>query len=217
MSATFKPDDLIPRLTPGRFVGVAATMLLAPLVGHWLAVQSWGTRLIYELSVMLLLPVCMAVPVTVLYVLFDRRVVRKSVWWLTLTVVCVAMFVVGDRIGWRIRRRAFEQLAGRSTSLVAAIVAYGGKNGVPPSDLDDLLPEFLPSVPSTQMNAYPTYKYLAGNAAKEWGGNPWVLYVDCGMGGLNFDRFVYLPLQNYPANGYGGSLERVGAWAYVHE
>jgi len=28
---------------------------------------------------------------------------------------------------------------------------------------------------------------------------------------------LYFPKKDYPEKGYGGSLERVGDWAYVHE
>jgi hypothetical protein len=43
-----------------------------------------------------------------------------------------------------------------------------------------------------------------------------VLLVSTLKGG-SFDRFLYFPLQNYPEDGYGGSLERIGDWAYLHE
>jgi hypothetical protein len=36
-------------------------------------------------------------------------------------------------------------------------------------------------------------------------------------GGINFDSFLYLPLQNWPERGYGGVLQRIDDWAYVHE
>lgn len=46
---------------------------------------------------------------------------------------------------------------------------------------------------------------------------PWELLVSCSRGGLNWDVFVYWPGQRYPAYLYGGSIERIGDWAYVHE
>ncbi len=47
--------------------------------------------------------------------------------------------------------------------------------------------------------------------------NPWVLIVHTPSGGINFDQFMYFPLQNYPESGYGGWLARIRDWAYVHE
>jgi hypothetical protein len=34
---------------------------------------------------------------------------------------------------------------------------------------------------------------------------------------MNWDMFLYFPKQNYPKAGYGGWLERIEDWAYVHE
>ena len=110
---------------------------------------------------------------------------------------------------------AFHQLAERSKPLVAAIHAYEQKHGHPPETLQALVPEYIPSVPSTGMGAYPKYDYLVGTT--NWNGNPWVLVVFTPSGGINFDQFMYFPLTNYPATGYGGWLQRIGDWAYVHE
>ena len=65
------------------------------------------------------------------------------------------------------------------------------------------------------MGAYPEYHY--STSSKDYLGNPWVLTIYTPSGGINFDQFMYFPLTNYPKTGYGGSLERIGDWAYVHE
>jgi hypothetical protein len=46
---------------------------------------------------------------------------------------------------------------------------------------------------------------------------PWELRVPCSRGILNWDLFFYWPGQRYPSVGYGGSIERIADWAYVHE
>jgi hypothetical protein len=46
---------------------------------------------------------------------------------------------------------------------------------------------------------------------------PWELRVPCSRGLVNWDVFFYWPGQQYPAYGYGGSIERIADWAYVHE
>jgi hypothetical protein len=136
-----------------------------------------------------------------------------------MTVLCsvayCTAFVAAVQIGRQIRMSAFHRLADRSTPLVAAIRAYEQKHGSPPESLEALVPEFLPSVPSTGMGAYPEYQYCF--APRHYGGNPWVLIVPTSSGYLNFDQFMYFPLANYPRTGYGGSLERISDWAYVHE
>lgn len=48
-------------------------------------------------------------------------------------------------------------------------------------------------------------------------GTPWELRVPCGRGFANWDVFVYWPSEEYPSAMYGGTVERMGRWAYVHE
>ena len=67
------------------------------------------------------------------------------------------------------------------------------------------------------MAAYPKFEFVAGQKALDYHENPWVLCVFTPSGGINFDQFMYFPKQNYPETGYGGWLERIGDWAYVHE
>jgi hypothetical protein len=52
--------------------------------------------------------------------------------------------------------------------------------------------------------------YRIGNEAKEkYAGNPWALSVFTPGGGINFDRMLYFPNQNYPTHGYGGTLQPI--------
>jgi len=41
--------------------------------------------------------------------------------------------------------------------------------------------------------------------------------IETPSGGFNWDIFIYFPSQNYPEYKYGGFLEKVEDWAYVHE
>ena len=113
--------------------------------------------------------------------------------------------------------QAFNGLAERSTVLVEAIHNYDKDNGQPPKSLADLVPRYVPDIPKTRIGAYPEYRYELVTDLKKWDENPWVLYVDTPIGMLNWDMFLYFPKQNYPLHGYGGCLERVKDWAYVHE
>lgn len=45
----------------------------------------------------------------------------------------------------------------------------------------------------------------------------WELRIPCPSGGINWDVFFYWPGERYPEHIYGGSVERIGQWAYVHE
>jgi hypothetical protein len=108
---------------------------------------------------------------------------------------------------------AFHKLESRSAPLVNAITAYTTSQGGPPLTLEALVPTYLSEIPTTGIGAYPTYTLVSGDDAKGWNENPWALYVETPLGFLNFDMFIYLPNQNYPEEGYGGSLERIGTWA----
>jgi len=45
----------------------------------------------------------------------------------------------------------------------------------------------------------------------------WELRVPCSSGFLNWDVFFYWPNESYSDYIYGGIVERIGKWAYVHE
>ncbi len=144
----------------------------------------------------------------------------RPVLVLTCSVLFIASTFVGFRLAFSYRRVAFLQLAERSRPLIDAIKGYEVRHGRASADLSELVPEFLPTIPATGMAAYPEYKYWRRtdkDGETEWDGNPWILYLHTPLAGPNFDMFLYFPLQNYPKTGYGGSLERLGDWAYVHE
>jgi hypothetical protein len=50
-----------------------------------------------------------------------------------------------------------QNFAQRSEKLIAAIKKYEQDNSDPPESLNDLVPNHLPSIPSTGMMAYPQY------------------------------------------------------------
>lgn len=113
----------------------------------------------------------------------------------------------------RTRMAGFHRLAERSEGLVDAIRRYEADHGSAPNDLSRLVPDYLDRMPRTGLGAYPDYNIWL----RETDGNSWVLMVPTSRGPLNFDCFVYYPNGNYPETGWGGWLEPVGDWAYVHE
>jgi len=117
------------------------------------------------------------------------------------------------------RRQVFQNLAEQSQTLVNAIHEFERTNNVPPDNLQQLVPEYISEIPQTGIGAYPNYCYrtLLTEEVFKANGNQWILYVDTPRGGSNNDLFIYLPLQNYPEKGFGGDLEKIDNWAYVHE
>ena len=147
-----------------------------------------------------------------------RRANRPSkLAWLLAAIIFLLLAFGGLLLGKAIRHYAFDRLALRSAPLVAAIKDYEAAKGLPPPTLESLIPAYLPQVPRTGMMAYPKYEYYVGAIARDHVGNPWILTISTPGGGINFDEFMYFPLQNYPTTGYGGSLERIRDWAYLHE
>ena len=120
--------------------------------------------------------------------------------------------------GRKIRMAGMESCGRRAQPLITAIGQYEIDHDLPPAYLDDLVPDYLPNVPSTGMMAYPEFDYHSGvDAEEEYAGNSWALSIFTPNVGINFDRMLYFPNQNYPDEGYGGWLEMIGDWAYVHE
>lgn len=156
----------------------------------------------------------LAIPITFFMLLIPSQrawAVRAFV----VALVCFTTMLGALRIGSIARDSAFHALATRSQPLVDAIHKYTKDTGAPPPSLKALVPGYLSKIPGTGMPAYPDYEYSTDTT--RWHGNPWVLYVFTPSGGINFDIFVYYPLQNYPKNAHGGWLEPVQNWAYVHE
>jgi hypothetical protein len=190
-------------------------------VVNWYAVSPIGyggqtVLFFFAWAVLPLLLAFPALPVSVIVLVFKK--VRKAAFIILLaSVVYLVVGMPAFRIGRAVRMAGFERQADRGRVLVSAIEAYEKTHGRPPSTLQDLAPDFLPEIPSTGMPTYPDWEYAAGEEAHKWNDNPWVLYMKCSSGGINWDMFLYFPNLNYPKNGYGGWLERIGDWAYVHE
>jgi hypothetical protein len=132
--------------------------------------------------------------------------------------IFVPSCMVGIVLGHQVRRAGMHSFVERSRPLVEAIERYEHAHSAPPPSLQALVPRHLAAVPSTGMMAYPRYRYFTGEEAKDqYLGNAWALAVFTPGAGINFDMILYLPSQNYPEIGFGGSLEHIGDWAYVHE
>ena len=122
--------------------------------------------------------------------------------------------IVCGNIGNWMRMQAFAFAAERATPLVAAIKRFETENARPPSSFAEVVPHYLPALPK----GLPPLELVSGEkTAKDFWGNPWVLQANVGTGILNWDVFVYFPLQNYPKEGFGGVRETVKDWAYYHE
>lgn len=187
---------------------------------EFLSVAPIGTWFLLNAQLIYLLPAIVAIlalPVLPVVAVF-RKYRASALRLLVLSAVLVASTFGGATVGQHVRMRGMGAMADRSAILTSAIERYERDNGVAPAALEDLVPGYLAEVPSTGMMAYSQYRYLAGDETeKQYQGNPWILRVYTPSGGINFDEMLYFPNQNYPKQGYGGTLELVGDWAYLHE
>lgn len=189
------------------------------VLAFYLSVAPIGTDFLLFIATFAMLPILAAfllIPVALILLFWQRYRITA----LTMFLGCVIYLIVGIAgisLSNEVRRRGFVNLAQRSRPLVSAIQQFELKHGKPPEKLEQLVPEFLPAVPKTGIGAYPNYEYFIVKDQATYEGNAWVLRVDTPTGAINWDAFLYFPKQNYPQVGYGGWLERVEDWAYVHE
>lgn len=134
-------------------LGIAAPLVLIPAI--------------LSLCVAIIATICLVFPRTRKDALLA---LAYSLVWFGAAKICVW---TGDMI----RIHAFLELSERSTPIVDAIRAYETKNGSPPDRFEQLVPEYLPTIPATGMRAYPTYQLYVSKAPSEINGNPWMLSV----------------------------------------
>jgi hypothetical protein len=132
------------------------------------------------------------------------------------SVVLILCFIGGMILGQKVWRKQVEAVVARGDVLVKAIQQYEAKYGDPPLSLDALVPDFLPEVTMTGIGLRSDFQYTL-DQPKQYDGNPWVLVMIPPCAPMGFDSLMYFPKQNYPKHGYGGGIERMGAWGYVHE
>ncbi len=214
------------RLVKRAFFGVlAAAVIFGPrAVSEYYAPDEIG---VFATLSFLLLPLALAGAVGSLVMIGFRGLRRQA---LNVMVPCLAFLLASAgvlRLQGEARSLAFEQLAERSRPLVEAIERYERERGAPPPSLDSLVPDYLDEIPGTGIEAYPEYDYkVFVEIADVYGQSSgrrvadvsrWELRVDCSIGALNWDVFFYWPTRDYPDAIYGGPIERIADWAYVHE
>lgn len=210
----------------GRSVSKTLSLIAVPLLAligvplcEWLTVGPNGSLIFQEVKLLFalaFLPFGCATLVTP-FLMLRRDLRGRAMTTFLMCASCTVLLLVGIWVGQGVWRAAFIRLERRSEPLVQAIHTFVRETGKPPSSLSDLVPKYIAHVPTTGMAAYPNYEFVSGAKAKEYSENPWALFVPTTTGGLNWDVFLYLPRQNYPQEGYGDTLERIGDWAYVHE
>lgn len=211
-------DALRSPATKGWWRWIIASPFLMVLF-EYLAVAPIGSHFFLWLELPFILGFLAAIIAVVVFpfLLMFRKLRKTALAWLLASLCFFPLAFGGFILGEKIRSSAFHDLAERSTPLVSAIFQYTDDHGALPKSLGELVPDYLSEIPQTGIMAYSDYRYYVGEKAERYEGNPWILIVSTPSGGINFDKFMYFPLQNYPERGYSGYFERIHEWAYLPE
>ncbi len=199
-----------------RKVGIAALIAYGPmLLIHALCITGfvgWG---IQGVELFILVPLAaLIVTVALLPFLASSRSRQGAVSTLVVSGCLVLLFIPALLGANGLRTFGFYLAARRAAPLISAIENYIRDTGTPPETLPQLVPRYLPSLPAR----LPALELVTGQEARErYEGNDWVLSSDVPTGLINWDQFMYFPNQRYPETGYGGWIQRIERWAYVHE
>ncbi len=173
-----------------------------PLLGY----APWGRT---SLEVVVFFVVVYSV-IHVLVALLVMLVSRNGKYFPTIMLGVLLGGLAGLQAGTVMRMKAYELAGDRAEVLISAIERHIAAKGAPPERLEQLVPAFVEEIPT----GLPPLEIVTGEAAlKGFYGNQWALLFKAGSG-LNWDRLVYLPEQNYEQV---ESKTLLGRWAYIHE
>jgi len=111
--------------------------------------------------------------------------------------------------------KALTDLDNRFAAVIQSIEQFKKDSGQYPKSLQDLIPEYLKEIPSTNLGNFPECWYLTGEEARYCQGNPWILAIHNHKDNHIMTIF-YCPLQNYRAFTFkGGEVVPWGKWGYV--
>lgn len=162
---------------------------------------------VVPLLALLVLPVSLAA-------MLSRRMRARAGAMTIYCAVLIGMLLVLGRVAWSLRTYGFERAAAKAQPLVAAIRQFVRDRGQAPANLRDLVPGYLAAIP----DGLPPLRIETHTGSPDsYAGNDWILIAAVSSGILNFDSWLYFPNGEYPEQGYGGSLQRIADWAYVHE
>jgi len=199
------------------FVAITATLFIWPSVLTVRGTGGWSTAgiglLIFPVLIALVLW-SLGLIVKLVRTMAKRQQADKESRSPQITLGIFIGAVLGIWVGGELRMYGFELAAVRAEPMIGAIEEYTRDHGQPPGKLSALVPNYLNELPT---KLPPLEIVTDSKELGEYGDNTWALTALVSRGLLNWDRFIYFPNQAYPERGFGGGLERIGGWAYVHE
>ncbi len=197
------------------FLLLAGICYTPTLVVYAACITGWGFWNIagveFLLAPMFLSPVALLCALVGLLFRKTRTLAAQS------AAVSASLIVLLPFVVWAsssLRSYGFLLASRRAEPVVSAIERYEKEHGAAPVSVSVLIPTHLAALP----RGLPPLDIVSGTEApKRFAGNRWVLTAQVSTGIINWDQFMYFPNGNYPEVGYGGWVERIGHWAYVHE
>jgi len=141
----------------------------------------------------------------------DTSISRTGLKMLTAGILIASAPFVGTTLAHSVREHAYERVADRSIELQKAIGKYERAHGSPPEILQQLVPEYISSVPSTGLPACPDFSYSKIGYRMR----------GCWELSLRFtapqygDEFVYGPSGEYMGEFDPGTFRKISDWIYV--
>ena len=171
--------------------------------------EQWGVVFVPILILTYLFSYFVVV-VSVVYALRRKSQRGTGVWYGLIAVSYIAGMHVTIRIGESRYQREMDEFASRSDHLIVAIRNYTADLKEPPTELQDLVPDYVTEIPATGLRSYPTYEFVSGEQARQCGSNQWILHVE----GVEVDRSSYGVIACYPNGNYPDrETDRFGGWA----
>jgi len=195
-------------------VATALPVLPGPRQLEWVAegVASYGLVGLFLVGI--------GYPVALLSTMVTAAIVgpprRRGLLWIALSLLLgIALFLPSLGVSSMARMRLIRQATIRAEPLLHALERYREDHSAYPDALEELQPGYVAEVPGTGMIAHPDFVYVPPEEAEPEAGG-YGLRVSCFLIG-GFDSLHYWPSQDYPDKMYGGVVERIDDWAYVHE
>lgn len=137
---------------------------------------------------------------------------------ITISIAAVLVAVAGPTLLWpafQIRQVGLERFATRASDpVVDAIESYVEEHGRAPESLDELVPAYLPSIPSSGL-ASDTSGYRChtpGSSGRDLGRQPWLLTVNLKARFLGDDVLIFAPEPGYEPRFTEFGTHRIGRW-----
>lgn len=194
-----------PRFFTAVFIAAVPCLIMGglPLFGY----APWGRS---SLDILVLVAVIYSAIHALVALIVMLLVKRPKEFLPSITLGIFLGGIIGLSLGTAMRMEGYERAGERAAPLIHAVETYIKKTGAPPQHLDQLVPDFIDSLPVDT----PPFRIVSGDKAiQSYYRNDWALVFDAGSG-LNWDALVYLPKKNHQEI---GSKTLLGGWAYLHE